>query len=76
MTKQEQEALLGYIEFNLTTMVEQNEITLREKFSLSQDTITDIVGIMYDSAYEVLHEMERSYDEVNQMMVNQKNKQR
>jgi hypothetical protein len=73
MKKHEQEALLGYLEFTLTTMVEQNEITLRKKFSFDQETIDALVGMMYDNAYEVLNEIERSYDDVNKLIVSNPN---
>lgn len=67
MTKQEQDALLEYLEFTLTTMVEKNEIAMRERFSMASYTIDEVVGLMYDNAYEVLNEMERSYGEVNDL---------
>ena len=67
MTKAEQDALLGYIEFLLTTMVEQNEITLRSQSSVDQRTGDIMVGVMYDNAYEVLNELERSYAAINEM---------
>lgn len=67
MTKQEQDALLEYLEFTLTTMVEQNEIAIRQKFGFDAFTIDALVGLMYDNSYEVLNEMERSYGEVNDM---------
>lgn len=65
MTKDEQNALLGYLEFNLTVMVEQNELKLKELYAFDQDTLDSIVGLMYDNAYEVLNEFERSYSELN-----------
>jgi hypothetical protein len=60
MTKHEQDALLGYLEFNLTSMVESLEIQLRE--SLDPQMVT----AMYDAAYEVLNEMERTLTEQNE----------
>lgn len=67
MTKQEQSALLGYLEFTLTNMVEQNEISIRNKFAFDQTTIDALIGMMYDNAYEVLNELERSYGEINDL---------
>ena len=57
MTKHEQDALLGYLEFNLTSMVEQMEILLKDKLNAAD------IAVMYDGAYEVLNEMERSLNE-------------
>jgi len=59
MTKDEQNALLGYLEFNLTTMVEQFEIRLKDKLN------TEELVAICDGAYEVLNEMERSLTEVS-----------
>lgn len=53
MTKHEVDALLGYIEFNLTTMVERIEQKVKALDS-------DGIGTIYDEAYEVLHEIERT----------------
>lgn len=71
MTKQ-QDALLGYLEFALTNMVEQNEILFRDKFGIKDVALNTIVGVMYDNAYEVLNEMERSCDEINDIVSPQK----
>ncbi len=60
MIKHEQDALLGYLEFNLTSMVEQFEILLKGKLNAEEITA------MYDGAYEVLNEMERSLAEVQE----------
>jgi hypothetical protein len=58
MTQDERDALLGYLEFNLTTMVEQIEVSLRDQ--LTPNALTGL----YDKAYEVLYEIERSLNEV------------
>lgn len=53
MTPAEKEAILGYIEFSLTQMVQV----------LEQEGIingTPQVGAVYDAAYEVLNDMERT----------------
>ena len=67
MKKHEREALLGYLEFNLTDMVEQVEIKLVKKFD--QEILNEIGGTLYDAAYEVLSEMERSLTELEEMNV-------
>ena len=54
MTNDEKSALLGYLEFNLVSMVEQ----LEKKLCMHLDTTA--VGFLYDGAYEVLNEMERT----------------
>jgi hypothetical protein len=56
MTTDEKEALLGYLEFNLTTMVEGLE---KQRIVDGQEQ----VGKLYDAAYEVLHEMERTLND-------------
>ncbi len=58
MSKHEQDALLDYLEFNLTSMVEQQEIKLTGK--IDPEMLNQIVGDLYDGAYEVLGEMRRS----------------
>ena len=54
MTKNEKEALIGYLEFNLVKHCEQVEKNLDP----------DAVGAMYDSAYGILNEMERSLQDI------------
>lgn len=56
MTTNEKEALLGYIEFALTQMVAGLET---EKIINGAPQ----VGAVYDAAYEVLNEMERTLTE-------------
>lgn len=56
MTKNEKDAILGYLEFALTEMVQRLEI---EKIINGPLEISK----MYDSAYEVLNEMERTFTE-------------
>jgi hypothetical protein len=58
MTKDEKSALLQYLEFNLVTMVEQYQISLSGK--IGQSVTDEILGDLYDGAYEVLNEMERT----------------
>lgn len=56
MTLAEKDAILGYIEFALTQMVD----------GLEQEKIiggAPQVGAVYDAAYEVLNEMERTLTE-------------
>ena len=50
MTKNEKDALIGYLEFHLVTFCDQIE----------KDLDPDAVGMMYDSAYKMLHDVERS----------------
>lgn len=66
MTKDEQEALLGYLEFCLIAMVEKNESTLRNTLFFKEDEQSKIIGMMYDEAYEVLNEIERSFNDINE----------
>jgi hypothetical protein len=61
MTKAEQDALLEYLEHTLVTMVEGYEVKLRGLIE------PDAIAILYDGAYEVLNEMERSLAEVEEM---------
>lgn len=63
MTHDEKEALLGYLEFNLTSMVEGLEVQYGH--ALTPMTLRS----MYDAAYEVLNEIERSLTEVTDQNV-------
>lgn len=56
MTIAEKDAILGYIEFVLTQMVESLETKGIVNGPLQ-------VGAVYDAAYEVLNEMERTLTE-------------
>lgn len=53
MTNHEKEAVLNYLEFALTSMVERLE---REGIVIEQSQ----VGATYDAAYEVLNDMEQT----------------
>lgn len=54
MTKDEINALLGYLEFNLVAMVESVET------KLDGQADPTCISVLYDEAYEVLNEMERT----------------
>lgn len=56
MTTTEKEALLNYLEFTLTTMVEELE---SNKIINGQPQ----VGAVYDAAYEMLNEIERTLND-------------
>ena len=62
MTNAEKDAVLGYLEFTLTTMVEGLE-TSKIINGKTQ------VGAVYDAAYEVLNEMERLLTEHQELML-------
>jgi len=64
MKQHEKQALLTYLEFNLTSMVEGFEIALKHTHP---EVIEQIVGLFYDGAYEVLEEMERTLTEVDEL---------
>jgi hypothetical protein len=56
MTKDQKDALLGFLEFHLVSMVEQLEI---EGIVHGNPQ----VGAVYDAAYEVLHAMENAVNQ-------------
>jgi hypothetical protein len=62
MTTHEKDALLGYLEFNLITMLEQIERRHTQLFGVGLNP--EATGMMYDEAYEVLNEMERTLDDM------------
>lgn len=65
MTKDEKQAVLNYLEFTLTTMVQGLEAN---KIIAGQHQ----VGEVYDAAYEVLQEMERTltdYEDLDQKAI-------
>ena len=53
MTKQEQTAILEYIEFHLVKLVEGAETHIHDP---------DVIGDLYDKAYGVLVDVEHSLD--------------
>ena len=61
MTNAEREALLGYIEFSLTQMVQE----LEKEGIISG---TPQVGAVYDAAYEVLNDMEITLADHNEIV--------
>jgi hypothetical protein len=61
MTTAEKEAILGYLEFALTNMVEALEV---EKIINGSPQ----VGAVYDAAYDVLSEMENLLTEHQELM--------
>lgn len=61
MTQDEKTALLGYLEFNLTKMVEQYQIELN--VTHHSDDVDEIIGPLWDGAHELLAEMECSITE-------------
>lgn len=65
MTNAEKEAILGYLEFALTTMVEGLE---KEKI-LNGDPQ---VGAVYDAAYEVLNDMEQTLSDHQELVAHEK----
>lgn len=67
MTTQERDALLGYIEFNLTTMVERYQELYARKFGVLLDERA--VGLLYDEAYEVHYELERTLNDMENVTV-------
>jgi len=54
MTRNEKEALITYLEFNLVKHCE----------SIERNIDPDYIGSMYNSAYDILTEMERSIQEI------------
>ena len=52
MTKNETEALIKYLTFTLETMCDD----------MSQYVPNDVVGIMYDKAYGVVEDLDRTLD--------------
>lgn len=62
MTKDEKEAFLNYLEFALTSMVDELE---REGIVHGQPQIAAV----YDAAYEVLNEMERTVTSIYEIKI-------
>ena len=67
MTKHEKEAVLGYLEFVLTEMVQGLET---EKIIYGSPQ----VGKVYDAAYEALNEMERTLNEEIELVSEERTK--
>lgn len=54
MTQHEKDALIGYLEFHLVKFCEETEKNLDP----------DAIGSMYDSAYGILNDMEKSIQDI------------
>lgn len=61
MTRDEKFAVLSYLEFNLSKMVEQFQITLNKTHH--SDDVSEIIGPLWDEARELQAEMERTLNE-------------